>query len=111
MIKGIGIDIVENNRIQQSLCPQWIDMVLTSNEKQIYTQKKGKKQLEFLCGRFACKEAIIKAISQYENPHFQEIEIINKENGQPVAIFKNYHILISISHEVHYTIAQAILIQ
>lgn len=111
MIDNIGIDIVENNRIEKKISKQFINLVLTSNEQLIYHKKIGKKKLEFLCGRFAAKEAIIKAISPYENPHFLEIEILNKKNGTPIAIFKHYQFLISISHELNYTIAEAILLK
>ena len=111
MIDNIGIDIIENKRILDSISNDFIDMILTENEYNIYKNKKDKKKLEFLCGRYACKEAIIKAVNEYENPHFKEIEILNKKNGAPYAIFKNYKLLISISHENNYTIAEAILLK
>lgn len=110
MISGIGIDLVENERIKNSINNNFINMVLTKEEKNIYLKKNKTKQLEFLCGRFAAKEAIIKAVNKLENPHFLEIEILNNKNGSPYVKFKNYHIEISISHEKKYTIANAIVI-
>ena len=110
MINGLGIDLVKNDRISNSINEDFINMILTSKEKEIYFKRKGTKQLEFLCGRFAAKEAIVKAISKYENPHFLEIEILNNPNGSPFVKYKNYNIEVSISHEKKYTIASAIVI-
>lgn len=107
----IGIDLIENKRIKKSISDAFVEQILTNNEKLIYMEKKGKKQIEFLCGRFAAKEAIIKALGSYENPHMLELEILNNKNGEPIVSFKNYNILVSISHEEKYTIAQAVLIE
>lgn len=105
MIIGIGTDIVEIKRIKDSI----VEHVLTKEEKEIYHSKKGKKKIQYLAGRFAAKEAIIKAISQYENPHMLEINIYNDTNGKPIVKYKNYKIMISISHEDNYAIAFAII--
>ena len=111
MIDNIGIDIIENDRIIKSISDSFIDMILTEEEKKMYENKKGKKKNEYLCGRYACKEAIIKAVNEYENPHFKEITILNKKNGAPYAIFKDYKLLVTISHEINYTVAEAILLK
>ena len=111
MIIGHGIDIVENNRIKKSINDDFINMVLTSKEIEIYNQKKGNKKIDFICGRFAAKEAIIKAINEYCNPHFLEIEILTNKNGAPKVFFKNYNIILSISHEKNNTIASAIVLK
>lgn len=111
MIDNIGIDIIENERIEKHISKEFINMVLTENEKSLYFSKIGHKKIEFLCGRFALKEAIIKAVNKHENPHFQEIEILTKKNGAPIATFKNYKFIVSIAHEKHYTVAQAILLR
>ena len=108
MISNLGIDIVENERIDINN-NDFINCVLTKKEKEIFNLKKGQKKLEYLCGRFTAKEAIIKALND-EKPHMQEIEILNKKNGAPYAIFKNYKILISISHEKNYTVAIATIL-
>ena len=105
MIIGIGTDIVEIKRIKDSI----VEHVLTKEEKEIYHSKNGKKIIQYLAGRFAAKEAIIKAISQYENPHMLEIKIYNDTNGKPIVKYKNYKIMLSISHEDNYAIAFAII--
>lgn len=106
---SIGTDIVENKRIEKSINNDFINKILTKKEISIYNSKKGKKKIEFICGRFAAKEAIIKCLSDYEKVNMLDIEIINKENGKPIVSINNYSILLSISHENKYTIAFAIL--
>jgi len=54
-------------------------------------------------GKFAAKEAIVKANNNYKNKKFNEIEILNKANGKPY--FDNFSI--SISHEDDLVIAIA----
>ncbi len=104
---GLGIDIVENVRIKNSLTDNFIKTILTENEIKLYNQKN--KRLDFICGRFCAKEAIIKCISDYECPHMLEIEILNEKNGKPFVKYKNYNIALSISTEKNYTVAIAIL--
>ena len=110
MILGIGIDIIENNRITDKNSNGIANKILTTKEKEIYNTKIGRKKVEYLSGRFAIKEAIYKAINDYEEPTWKEIETYNSENGKPVAIYKNHKLLVSISHEKNYTIAEAILL-
>ena len=105
MIIGIGTDIIEIKRIKENI----VEHVLTKEEKEIYYSKNGKKKIQYLAGRFAAKEAIIKAICPYENPHMLEINIYNDLNGKPIVKYKNYEIMISISHEDNYAIAFAII--
>lgn len=111
MIDSIGIDIVENERIKNSINENFLDKILTTNEKKIYNNKTENKKIDYLCGRFAAKEAIIKALSKFERTNFKELEILNTDNGTPIINYKKYKILISISHEKKYTIAQAIVLK
>ena len=111
MIVGIGIDIVENRRIDENTFNNLKENILTVKENEVLLTKKGKKKLEYLCGRFAGKEAVIKAIGDKEILNMKEIEILNRENGKPYVILKDYNILISISHEKNYTIAEAIVLK
>lgn len=108
-MNGVGIDIVENLRFKQKLSMDFVKQILTENELKVYKSKNGNKKIEYLCGRFAAKEAIIKCVSDFENPHMLEIEIMNNDIGKPIVQFKNYKILLSISHEKNYTVAIAIL--
>ena len=102
----VGIDIVEIDRLK-NVSDTFLDKVLTQAEKKIYQNYNEQRKLEFLAGRFACKEAIIKCLSEKEMPLMKDLEILNKDNGKPYIKYKDYKIKISISHEKHYAIAMA----
>ncbi len=100
---NVGIDIVENERLINKKA-RFIDLVLTNNEKEEF-QKKG---ITYLCGRYAAKEAIMKALKNTKQYNFLDIEVLNKEDGEPYC--SNIpNIKISISHEKKYTVAIAIV--
>lgn len=111
MMLGLGIDLVKNSRIIKSCNEDFINQILTKKEQEDYYHRNGRKKDEYLCGRFAAKEAIIKAVSEYDNPHMLEIEILNNDIGMPIVKFKDYNIILSISHEEEYTIAETILLK
>jgi holo-[acyl-carrier protein] synthase len=98
MIKGIGCDIVEHDRVNLSIAKK----VLTNSEYELY--EKSNNKIEYLASRFACKEAIVKASNK--KFLFKDIEILNHKNG---ACYCNIEgMMISISHEKKYSIAMAI---
>lgn len=100
---GIGIDIVEIKRI--SLEERFIDFILSSKEKELMNKRVNKK--EFLAGRFAAKEAFLKANHKgLGDIKLQDIEVLNLENGQPIIIYDNKEYYdVSISHEKDYAVA------
>ena len=105
MIIGIGCDIVEISRLahrQEGLAKK----ILTVKEYQLYLSYRKSRQLEFLAGRFAAKEAIIKALN--EPKLLSDIEVLNNECGKPVCKLNDYTIHISIAHETNLAIAYAI---
>ena len=108
MILGIGCDIIELSRFK-NVSKDFIDQVLTANEIIIYNKRKGNKQIEFIAGHFAAKEAIIKAFTPLKNLHMKEINIEYDNFGKPYVIFEDYKVLISISHCNTYTTATAII--
>lgn len=87
MIVGTGIDIVELERIKAILerNPRFQDRILTEYERDTFNQLKGQRQIEFLAGRFAAKEALAKALGTGIGKHlsFQDIEIRNEPSGKP----------------------------
>ena len=110
MIKGIGTDIVENIRIEQSIAKR----VLNQKEFEIFNQLKlDKRKQEFLCGRFAAKEAIIKACSQADIEVFmRDIIVLNDNLNRPYVDnpkFANIRLSVSISHEKDYSVAFEII--
>ncbi len=120
MIKGIGIDIIEVERIKKTLdkkSKKFLYKVFT--ELEIITCRKKRKPEIFLAGRFAAKEAVIKALGSVlkQKPAWKEIEIVTgfkglpkvKLSGQLNQKLKKSTILISISHTDNLAIALAIL--
>lgn len=114
MIVGIGIDIVEIERIEKMVERQerFVDRILTLNEKSRYERFSKKRKIEFLAGRFAAKEAFVKAIGTGISKEFSwhDIEIVNNDSGRPILYAAtDCEIHLSISHSESYAIAQVIL--
>ncbi len=118
MIKGIGTDIIEIERIKKSAENQsFLDKIYTISEQKLFHNK----NYEFLAGRFAAKEAIAKALGTgFKGCSPLEIEIIRKNSGLPyVNLYGNAkiifealggkNILISISHSKENAIAFALI--
>ena len=120
MVIGIGNDITECSRIQQLLDkygPLFLDRFLTAKE-----QKESGGRLSYYAGRWACKEAIAKALGCGIGAKcaLNEMEILNDPQGKPEATLhgaakktaerlKVARIHLSISHERHYAVAAAVL--
>ncbi|GAB3045337.1 holo-ACP synthase [Virgibacillus ainsalahensis] len=116
MIKGIGIDLIELDRIKSSLSKgdRLVDRVLTPMEKEVFGKlKNDQRKTEFLAGRFAAKEAFAKATGTgIGKLSFQHIEIATDDNGAPRVNAKGYgehHIFISITHSRDYAVAQVVM--
>jgi len=121
-IFGIGTDVVENERIQQSmdrLGDAFLDRVFTPRERD-YCDR-----MRFACrhyaARFAAKEAIAKAFGTGigENLGWKDMEILRKPTGEPYVVpsgpGKQFmerrsitRILISLTHTDHYAAANAV---
>ncbi|MFP3440843.1 holo-ACP synthase, partial [Pantoea sp. SIMBA_133] len=63
MIKGIGIDMIELDRIKKVIQrnASFAERILTESELSTYYLLNGHRSVEFLAGRFAAKEAYAKA--------------------------------------------------
>ncbi|MCC6288149.1 MAG: holo-ACP synthase [Chitinophagaceae bacterium] len=85
MINGVGVDIVEVERIAASINKEkgFRELVFSAHEIN-YCESKAKK-FEHYAARFAAKEAFFKAIGTgwAEGTAFNEIEIHNDETGKP----------------------------
>jgi holo-[acyl-carrier protein] synthase len=115
MIVGIGIDIVEMERIQKLMEQQkrFVQRILTENEQRFFDSLSSGRKLEFLAGRFAVKEAYAKAVGTGIGKHvsFQDIEVLPDECGKPVAItaLDGHRVHVSISHSRDYAVGQVII--
>jgi|YNPMSStandDraft_1061717.scaffolds.fasta_scaffold08321_1 holo-[acyl-carrier protein] synthase len=119
MIVGIGIDIIEIERIKNSvdnLGDFFLKKILTENEIKYCLSKPNKYQ--HIAARFAAKEAIYKACSSLYKLSWQDMEIFNDNDGKPNVILRNkakdffegkYSILASITHSREYAACVAIL--
>lgn len=114
MIKGIGIDIVEMDRVGKVSERQerFSERILVESELQVYKTLSGKRKIEFLAGRFAAKEAFAKANGTGfgKELSFTDIEISIDRNGKPyITKPKEQGIHLSITHSEHYAVAQVII--
>lgn len=118
MIAGIGLDIIELDRIRRIVDrqPGFIKRILTIKEIEKFTTLSKERKVEFLAGRFAVKEAFSKAMGTGigEEISFQDIEVTNDEKGKPIIhLLKKFSqpdtIHVSITHTRQYAAAQVIL--
>ena len=109
MIRGIGTDIVEIERVRKAICDPFMCKVLSPEEFEKAKSFSEERMIQFTAGRFAAKEAIIKCLSDYEVPNMSDLNIVNDEKGKPEIFYKDYKIFVSISHERKYASAVALL--
>lgn len=120
MILGIGNDIIEVARIKNNVekyKQRFLDRVFTPFE-QTYCLSRKEPSLH-LAGRFAAKEAVVKALGTgfTQGITWQDIEIRNALEGKPYVVLSpqlqdliglSSSVLISISHCHEYATAFAI---
>jgi holo-[acyl-carrier protein] synthase len=133
MIIGIGTDIVKIDRIKKAV-HRWdrkfLDRIYTKDELSFCFLKKN--PFPHLAGRFAAKEAAIKALSsiasasrtppasmnKIKHLNMGDIEINNDKKGAPYIIIKNPYLIpekmnftihVTISHEKTYAVATVVI--
>lgn len=118
MIKGIGIDLIELDRIERAMTrnKRFIERILTTREiKALEKLQTNRRKIEFVAGRFAAKEAFAKATgSGIGKLSFQHIEVLANDLGAPELHVHGYErekLYVSISHSKQYAIAQVIITQ
>lgn len=111
MIAGLGIDIVEVERIAEKIEKNNGFRELVFSAKEInYCESKTHKH-EHYAARFAAKEAFFKALGSgwLNGTAFNEVEIVNNEQGKPeiillgltydtITAIGNFNIIVSLSH-------------
>ena len=123
-ILGIGVDIINNERIRKSIKSNKFRRRIYSS-KELKLSKKTKDKVAFFSKRFAAKEAFSKALGTgfSSNLNFKDIEIINDKKGMPkyaenkkiIKIvqkkykIKKFNSFLSISDEKDYSTAFAII--
>jgi holo-[acyl-carrier protein] synthase len=84
MIIGIGVDIVDMRELKDNLQDEVFQRkVFTSAEMD--TVQRYKNIVEHLAGKFAAKEAIMKALEagMRQEVWFTQIDVLNDEAGKP----------------------------
>lgn len=121
---GLGTDIVQIARIQQTFAKQgerFVQRLLTDAEQAVFQQRR--QSISFLANRFAAKEAIAKALGTgiAQGVSFNQIEILPNELGAPtVQLYGAAQqvlsqaggtaIKVSISDERDYCVAFAVML-
>ena len=121
-ILDIGTDIIEVERIKNSLSKRgdFLKKLFTDKEIEMF-QKKG-NNVQTIAGNFAAKEAISKSLGLgIRGYNFKDIEVLRDDLGKPIVktynnlkqICIDYSVLeikVSISHCENYAVANAITI-
>lgn len=119
MIRGVGIDVVDNLRVKKAW-QRWGDAFL----RRIYTDSEieyclsGKAPECCLGARFAAKEAFIKATGTFTS--FREVEVDRCAGGKPslklhggasdkLGTMGVTRCHLSLSHERHFSVAVVVL--
>ena len=123
-IVGIGVDIIENKRIKNSLKNLKFKKRIYST-KELAQSSLSKNKVSYFSKRFAAKEAFAKALGTgfRDNLNFKDIEIVNDKMGKPYYLkskkiskiiqekfnIKKYNCFLSISDEKDYSTAFTII--
>ena len=121
MVLGLGIDIIEIDRIKKSIenyGERFLNKIFTQEEI-IYCNNKFNKYQHY-AARFAAKEAVYKALASgwKEGLRWKDIEIQNDASGMPSInpngkfqkfLSDNTQLKISISHSENYVTSVAII--
>lgn len=114
MIVGIGVDVVDLRRFERAAArtPALLERLFTVAERRL--------PLHSLAGRFAAKEALIKAIGDSTGVRWHDMEVVSNELGDPSFVLHNAvsrivadrgvdRIHLSMSHDAGIAVAYVIV--
>ena len=120
MIRGIGVDIIEIERVGKAIQRTegvFRDKVFTENES-VYCESKSNPAQHF-AARFAAKEAVSKALATGWSGAFRwkDVEVVNEPSGLPriqiygslVETLSGTSIHLSLSHSDTHVVAMVII--
>ncbi|KXB97474.1 MAG: hypothetical protein AA908_06350 [Chlorobi bacterium NICIL-2] len=121
MIAGIGIDIIEVERIARAIeryGEHFLRRIYTDAERQYCDRAPATRMLHY-AARFAAKEAFSKAIGtgMTNGFRFRECGVINAPSGMPMLVLSGdlaerwagYRLHLSLSHTQHYAAACVVI--
>jgi holo-[acyl-carrier protein] synthase len=90
MIFGVGTDLVEMSRVQETydrFGGKFVDRLLMDEEKELFARNKWPAR--FLAMRFAAKEATVKAMGTgfAHGVWIRDVGIVNDPRGRPLVIW------------------------
>jgi holo-[acyl-carrier protein] synthase len=123
MIIGIGLDLVKIDRVR-AVADRWkarfLDRLYTPAERRYCMARPS--PYASLAGRFAAKEAVLKALGTgwTDGIRWRDIQVLNDRSGRPRATVSGRvktlmkragvtDIHVSLSHDTDYAIAEAVL--
>ena len=91
-VVGHGVDLVENPRIARLLAEhgsRFIDRCFTAGERD-YAEAARRLRVQRYAVRFACKEAVLKALGTglRNGISWRDIEICRRPSGQPLVVLR-----------------------
>lgn len=105
MIRGVGVDMVEIERIARVCArqPRFVERILTPAERDYCIHRRA-NPTQHIAGRWCAKEAIAKAVGR--PLRWQEVEILPDAHGKPVVhlhgtsaqVVGEGHLMVSITH-------------
>ncbi|MDF8263180.1 holo-ACP synthase [Luteipulveratus flavus] len=113
MIVGVGIDVVDVARFEQTL--ERTPML----RARLFTVEESDLPINSLAARFAAKEALAKALGAPSGLHWTDVTVVRRDGGQPELVTAGTvraraadlgvtHLHLSISHDAG--IASAVVI-
>lgn len=121
MLIGIGIDILQIERLNSMNIAKLSEKIFSENEKnEFFKISSLKRRNEYFAGRFSSKEAFFKATGKgIRDFPLSSVEVINDVYGKPefnisrkiLDFYFSAEVLIhlSISHEKEYAVAMVIV--
>jgi holo-[acyl-carrier protein] synthase len=122
MVVGIGVDIVEVDRIEKALSNSQSMTQRVFSEDEIQYCSGQKNLYQHFAGRFAAKEAALKALGTgwQKGIRWKDVEVVSGDLGRPTLkmyrrakeIFEESgatHGLVTITHAEKYAVAMVVL--
>jgi holo-[acyl-carrier protein] synthase len=82
MVLGIGVDVVDLARFERAMArtPQLRSRLFTEKEQMLGDRA---LPLRSLAGRFAAKEALIKALGESTGVQWHDMQVVSDDHGNP----------------------------